>query len=341
MRITTHHSDWIKRRLGDTAVTVLLLTAYLLTGCSVDKGPNEQDSVADQAVVERAAGDVAYEPAEPQLEPVRTTPVTYQEAEAAYRDGHYDRAVQLFVAYTEVEPENPWGYFMLGLSARRAGDLETAEWSFEEALARDPQHVKSMLNLSRVLLDTDRPGEAVMELTFALELDSTSNVVHRLLGRGFHELGKVEDAIASYRHAIVLNGSDVWAMNNLGYLYIQRGRFTDAIGPLARAVELDSTRALFLNNLGMALERAGYVGSARDAYDQAVRYDPDHRKAMQNLARVEERGVDLDINADLTVLARAFVDEISSRRELAAGELVPANGPPDGPDVPQPEPPER
>lgn len=331
MRIGTHQSQWIKRRLGDSAVVALLLTAYLLTGCSVDKGPNEQDQAVRSEVSERAVSYASYRPDESTPEPVRTTPVTYEEAEAAYREGSYDRAVQLFVAYTEDSPENPWGFFMLGISARRAGDLETAEWSFEEALARDPQHVKSMLNLSRVLLETDRPGEAVLELTFALELDSTSGEVHRLLGRAFHELGKVEDAIASYRQAIVLDGSDAWAMNNLGYLYVQRGRFVDAIGPLARAVQLDSTRALFLNNLGMALERAGYVGSARDVYRRAVEQDPDHAKAAENLARVEERGVDLDITADLTMFAQAFVEEIESPGELVASEPVSEIEPPDAP----------
>lgn len=330
--------DWLKRRLGEAAVIALLVGAYLLTGCNVEKGPNEQDTAQRPTVTERVPVTPAvYTVPEEPAEPVRTTPVSYEEAETAFRAGEYDRAVQLFGAYTEHKPENPWGYFMLGISARRAGDLETAEWSFEEALARDPRHVKSMINLSRVLIDSDRADEAVVELTFAQEIDSTSGEVCRLLGRAYHELGKVDDAIASYRKAIGLDESDVWAMNNLGYLLIQRGRFTEAIGPLARAVQLDSTRAVFLNNLGMALERTGYAGSARDAYARAVGTDSTYQKAVENLARIEERGVDLDITADLPLFAEAFIEEIRSRHQLVAIEPASEIAPPDSVRVPMPD----
>ena len=36
-------------------------------------------------------------------------------AESAFGDGRYPEAAQLFTAYTESNPENPWGYYMLGL----------------------------------------------------------------------------------------------------------------------------------------------------------------------------------------------------------------------------------
>jgi len=338
MLTTALHSEWLKRRLGDAAVIALLVGTYLLTGCDVKKGPNEQDVAQRPTVSQRVpVTEATYTvPAEP-VAPVRTTPVTYEEAETAFREGSYDRAVQLFGEYIENKPENPWGYYMLGLSAQRAGDLETAEWSFEEALARDPRHVKSMVNLSRVLIATDRADEAVIELSFALEIDSTSGEVHRLLGRAFHDQGKVDDAIDSYREAIALDETDVWAMNNLGYLLIQSGRFTEAIGPLARAVEIDSTRAVFLNNLGMALERTGYIGSARDAYARAVASDSTYQKSIANLARVEERGVDLDIDADLPLFAEAFIEEVRSRRQLASVQPEVEIVPPDSVRVPQPD----
>ena len=43
----------------------------------------------------------------------------------------------------------------------------------------------------------------------------------------------------------------------------------------------------------------GYAGSARDAFQAAVDADPTYERAVVNLERVETRGIDLDVVADL------------------------------------------
>ena len=125
--------------------------------------------------------------------------VTYEEAESAFLERRYDEAVELFVLYSERRPENPWGYYMLGLSAIRANEHERAEEAFERALELEPMHVKSWLNLGRVLLATNRSEEALLNIEEALVLDPESNSGLRLQGRAFHQLGRLEDAIDSYR----------------------------------------------------------------------------------------------------------------------------------------------
>ncbi len=111
-----------------------------------------------------------------------TRQVSYEEAEAAYRDKEYGRATRLFDAYTEQRPENPWGHYMLGLSAWKAGDLSRAEDGFDGALIRDPGHVKSLVNLTRVLVESGQPEKALGTIEKAVELDPASGQVHRVLG---------------------------------------------------------------------------------------------------------------------------------------------------------------
>jgi Flp pilus assembly protein TadD len=82
--------------------------------------------------------------------------VSYEEADSAFRAGRYDEAARLFARYTEGKPENPFGHYMLGLSAWKSRDHTGAEAAFERALALDPDHVKSYLNLARVLLEVGR-----------------------------------------------------------------------------------------------------------------------------------------------------------------------------------------
>ena len=118
---------WSAAFVGTIALSVLLV------GCGDDKGSDVavetksewkpvQETTVTAALHERET------PAPPEkLEEERIavevaaieTPgeVTYDEAEDAYRERRYRDAVMLFTRYTELKAENPWGFYMLGLSA--------------------------------------------------------------------------------------------------------------------------------------------------------------------------------------------------------------------------------
>jgi len=218
---------------------------------------------------------------------VITGPVTFEIADSAYREHRYDDAATLFKTYTQSRPTNPWGFYMLGLSAWKSGDRVQAESAFVQALSLDSTHVKSHLNLSRVLLESAEPESALVHIDAAMALDSTSSEPLRLQGRAFEAMGKTDSAIVSYQRAIALDSTDVWAFNNLGALYIRLERFQDAIEPLKTAVERNDKVATFHNNLGMALERTGQFRAAELEYRAALAIEGTYGKAVTNLQRVE------------------------------------------------------
>ena len=82
-----------------------------------------------------------------------------------------------------------------GCRRGRAAIPPKAEKAFEEALRIDPNHLKSLVNLSRVLIEQKRFDDAIDKLTHAGEIDPNSAEVHRLLGRAYHAQGKIEDAV--------------------------------------------------------------------------------------------------------------------------------------------------
>jgi tetratricopeptide (TPR) repeat protein len=245
--------------------------------------------------------------------------VTYEEAESAFLENRYDEAAELFVLYTERKPNNPWGYYMLGLSARRSGDLVNAEAAFRSALEFDPLHLKSHTNLSRVLLDTERADEALLIIDEVLVIDSEFSDAYRLQGRAHHQLGRFDDAIDSYRQAILIDDEDVWSMNNMGLILIEQERFQEALLPLARAVALRDDVAIFHNNLGVALERTGHIRAAEDVFRVALTLDEGYEKVIVSLARVEELEEDSALEpVDLSELAQSFIDEVEGWRESVA-----------------------
>jgi tetratricopeptide (TPR) repeat protein len=245
-------------------------------------------------------------------------PVTYASAESAFTSKDYSAARELFTSYSNSNPENPWGYYMLGLSDWRNGSREEAVTAFDRALQLDPNHRKSLYNSSRVLLELNRPEDAVKRIEQALGQEPMSNEGLRLLGRSKYQVGKADEAIGAYQKALSIDDHDVWSMNNLGLIYLDRGRSNEAIPPLARAVELRPNAPVFENNLGMALERSGYPTAAAKAYETAIGLDSTYKKASVGLTRVTGGGqTPEETSVDLPTLSQQFQNDISGWRAEA------------------------
>ncbi len=250
---------------------------------------------------------------------VHATPSSYADADRTFHDGRYEEASAMFRAYTESNPDNVWGHYMLGLSAWRNGDDSLALEAFDAALRLEPAHRKSLFNSARVLLETGRPQDALERVQQALAAEPLSSEGLRLLGRVRYELGQTDQAIGAYQRAIALDERDVWAMNNLGYIYIQQGRSTEALPPLARAVELRPDGPVFQNNFATALERSGHIAAARDAYEAALAADSTYEKAAVGLERVKAQRAESDTSAvDVTALSQAFQADVEQWRTRSA-----------------------
>src|SRR5262245_6977895 len=274
---------------------VLLLAALTVVGCSSpfeESQTKAQKQAAPSTQTTHVAVPDAIDPEGGEGSggtlPTRSAgPVSFADADAAYQAKNYSEAAALFEQYTERRPNNAWGHFMLGLSAWKAGDPAKAEGAFEEALKIDPNHLKSLVNLSRVLIEQRRFDDALVRLTHAGEVDANSVDVQRLLGRVYAAEHKTDEAVIAYRRAIALDARDGWSMNNLGLLLLEQDHAEEALPLFCRAVMLRKDVPEFHNNLGMALEHTGRFGAAAAAYRDALSADPGYGKAQQNLARVE------------------------------------------------------
>jgi tetratricopeptide (TPR) repeat protein len=301
------------------------IAAAVVLACAV-VGCNKKDSDTTKGAAQQQPKAEAWSPAPKAIDgegfvgaPAPTTgPVSFADAEAAYQSKNYGEATELFEQYTERRPDNPWGHYMLGLSAWKSGDLVKSEESFETALRIDPVHMKSLVNLSRVLIEQKRYDDAIVKLTAAGEVDPESATVPRLMARAHSAKGDFEQAVDAYRRAIALDGSDAWSMNNLGLLYLEHGFVEDALAYLAKAVQMKENVAAFHNNLGMALEHQGRFAAAATSYKGALIADPGYKKAKQNLARVEAVKSGPEEPFDLAALARGTEED----RKVASGETA-------------------
>lgn len=322
MSRTTRFNETFDQPAVARGPMMLAAAALLIAASAVACGVKHEKQANDSAIT--SVGGAVVTPAEspdaspPVLAPDRSVPqnVSFATAESAYTRRDYKRATDMFAVYVQRRPDNAWGQYMLGLSAWKSGDLPTAHTAFERALEIDPAHVKSLLNLSRVLLEQDSASAALDRVSRALAIDSTSGEVHRMMGRVRTALGQPDSAIASYRLALSQDPTDVWSMNNMALLLIQQGKYDEALPALARAVQLRGDAPVFQNNLGIVLEREGHYSAAADAYRAALDADSTYGKAAVSLARVEGLFENPSLEpVELTTLAESFDRQVQSWRD--------------------------
>jgi len=308
------------------AAGLSLFAAAVLAPFAAGCGGKERTTTPTTTISSGAVAPTATSSSQPESSTVGSaaraaTPAnaSYTDAETAFRHGRYTEARDLFTGYSEHNPDNVWGFYMLGLSAWKSGDHDRALQAFDQALRLDPSHRKSLLNSARVLLETAEPKEALERVKQALAIEPLSNDGLRLLGRAHYELGEIPEAIDAYQRAIAIDDKDTWAMNNLGFIYIQQGRSEEALPPLARAVEIRGNVPVFQNNLGTALERTGHFAAARQAYEAALQADSTYTKASVALERVKAREQGADSAAvDLAALSSEFQSEVEGWRSSSA-----------------------
>jgi len=302
-------------------VTSLVSSIVFIVSACVSHGEKKK---VDTTISTAAPAVVTPQAASGEIDSVQKEApvVTFASAQTAYTQGKYAEAEESFSAYVERHPKNAYGYYMLGLSAWKHGDLDRARGALEQSATIDSTNVKTLLNLGRLLLDEGSPEDAFRRIERAVALDSGSAEVQRMRGRVQNALGRRDAAEVSYRLALSLDPNDSWSMNNLGLLLIDEGRYEEALMPLARAVELRPEAPSFANNLGVALERTGHPGSASVAYQTALKADSSYAKAQTSLERVY--GMPDEMPIDVTKLAAQFKDSLqaTSQVRLSAKPVV-------------------
>src|SRR4030095_5995197 len=121
----------------------------------------------------------------------------------------------------------------------RLKDLDKAETALTEALKIAPESFTPRLNHGIVLLHRRNYAGARLELTRAVEEDSSSAAAHLYLGQSLVGLGDYEAAEKELRSAMKLGGGEsLEAHRYLGAVYIETGNPDRAASELETYLKL-------------------------------------------------------------------------------------------------------
>ena len=147
-----------------------------------------------------------------------------------------------------------------------------------------PDYVEAHNNLGSAFKALGRYEDAVASYRKALVIDPGSAAAHSNLGNALKALGRSEDAVASYRKALAIDPGSAAAHNNLGNALTELGQPRDAVASYREALAVRPDFAEAHNNLGSALRKLGRLDDAVASCTRALAVRPDYAEAHGNLA---------------------------------------------------------
>ena len=177
-----------------------------------------------------------------------------------------DEAMVHFKRAIELEPEQPLFYYNLGRVYLTKNQINKAENCFRKAIELRPKYSWAHYELGSLLRKQKKYEEAKREYELAIAADSKhingmANLGALLIG----DLGREEEGIAWFEHAIKIDPSDDYPLAMLAAVYADLNQPERALEYAKQAMAINPTRRFSGDNLSELQEAMQVLLSSRDS----------------------------------------------------------------------------
>ena len=229
--------------------------------------------------------------ADTQRIPIETA---FQRAMSHYHEGALEAAFALFRRIVDAVPTHAEAWQMVGLTALRAGQLDTAVNALREAVRLHPDNIGFLTNFTEVLRSAGALDEALKTGRKATRIAPENAAAHSNLGLVHYDLDNLVAAEAAQRRAVALNPELDRALNNLGSIARHRGDRAKAAGLFRAALRVNPASTETAANLIAVLIEAERPAEAREVAEAQMRRSPRNADLHCNLGRIFLLENDLD-----------------------------------------------
>jgi tetratricopeptide (TPR) repeat protein len=174
-----------------------------------------------------------------------------------------------------------------GDAYERAGQLNRAIREYRMVARIDRGDYESVKRFAAAAQRAGDPSGLVDQLLRARSIWPRDPATHIGLAWAYYNNRRFDEAEASFRDALRLDGSRTEAQAGIGETLLEQNRLAEAIAAFQVAARMEPTRAATYNSLGIAYALSGARRDALSSFDTAVRLDP-QRQYAENRARAQK-----------------------------------------------------
>lgn len=175
-----------------------------------------------------------------------------------------------------LQPANPTNGMLfsnLGICQANTGDYAASLQSFEIALIKSADSVKTLYNRARTHLMMDNQTEALIDLNSVLAIDSLMPEALQLRGAMLQKLGKTKSACHDFERLLTILPSDPLAMAATAECKATLGNFEEADSLYIKALDSGNTLDIYQSAIPYYLQTDQFQ-KADDAIYQALKNYP-------------------------------------------------------------------
>src|SRR5262245_1205653 len=251
---------------------------------------------------------------------------------AALAKQDYAQAVSDLERALKVAPQGTRIHYPLAMAYRGLGKTDNADAHLRQRGNGDVLPVDPLIaDLAGLLqnaaayeargaraLETKQWGEAVAQLSKAIEIAPGNAFTHLNLGTAYYMQGDADHALAQYREAVRLSPTLAQAHFVMGLLLESRAQDREAIDAFTAAVTTDTANLDARFSLANALRRNGRIEESLTHYAEILRINPSMSQASFGYAMGLVRlGRYQDARDRLDAGVKAFPDQLGFAHALA------------------------
>ena len=210
-----------------------------------------------------------------------------------FLDGKYLNAATALKKADAVAPLDDQSRFTLAMSYIAMDRRDWARPELERLAQKNAENPLYLYWLARLDYDAQQYPAAIQKLERVIATDPHYMKAYDNLGLCYEAAGRLDDAVATYRHAVDLNrqGRPVspWPPLNLGTLLLKLEQFDDAEKNLRDSLLADPRFAQAHYVFGMLLEKRGRDDEAIRELEQAAALDARYAQPHYALGRIYRR----------------------------------------------------
>lgn len=159
-------------------------------------------------------------------------------------------------------PDSAYVYFGLGLVKTKMRRYDQAIEAFDQAISLDSGNAEILVNRGTVYYYKDMYEEALIDLNFALQVDSEEANAYNALALLRADQGQYDKALKLVERALMIEPFEPYFMNNRGYIRLKLDD-TKAVEDINKSIVLDPKNGWAYRNKAL-----WYMDQGR--YDRAI-----------------------------------------------------------------------
>lgn len=219
---------------------------------------------------------------------------SYSEALDYYQSGKYKESLKIIAGELKTEndldpkSENYKLRFLAAHNHWKLGNMEAAIIHFKRCIDIKKDSPDPMIDLSLMLLDFNRTGDAQLYAGKSLKIKETSTA-YFVLGEAAMKNGAYWKAKEYYEKSVSLDAEMGISYNGLGRALMKLTRYSQADTAFSAALAVMPGSPEILNNIGKSLELSGKIKEAGEYYKRAAEAGPGNQVITNNINRLKDK----------------------------------------------------